>query len=161
MLHHVSVGVRNVEESVRFYDRVLATLGYERLMEFLPYAAAYGQRHPEFWVQLPADRAPATLGNGVHIAFKARSKAAVEAFHREALAVGGKDEGAAGPRPNYGPDYFGAFVRDLDGNKIEACLVPEPAVARSISAPKRKKKAAKPKRRAAKKRPAKKPRRRK
>jgi catechol 2,3-dioxygenase-like lactoylglutathione lyase family enzyme len=151
MLHHVSIGVRNVEESVRFYDRVLATLGYERLMEFLPYAAAYGQGQPEFWVQLPADRTPATQGNGAHVAFKARTKAAVEAFHREALAAGGKDEGAAGPRPIYGPDYFGAFVRDLDGNKIEACLAPEPAVAASRSAPKRKKKAAKPKRRAAKK----------
>jgi catechol 2,3-dioxygenase-like lactoylglutathione lyase family enzyme len=147
MLHHVSVGVRNVEQSVRFYDRVLATLGYERLMEFLPYAAGYGRGEPEFWVQLPADLAPATLGNGVHVAFKARSKEAVEAFHREALAAGGKDEGAPGPRPRYGPHYFGAFVRDLDGNKIEACVPPKPAAAKPSSAAKRNKKVAKRKRR--------------
>jgi len=148
VLHHVSVGVGNVEESVRFYDRVLATLGYERLMEFLPYAAAYGTTEPEFWVQLPMNRAPATLGNGVHVAFKARNHAAVEAFHRAALAAGGTDEGAAGPRPIYGPHYFGAFVRDLDGNKIEACVVHAPSAAKARSGPKRKKKkAAKPKRR--------------
>lgn len=145
MLHHVSVGVRNVEESVRFYDRVLATLGYERLMEFLPYAAAYGTDAPEFWVQLPADRSPASVGNGVHIAFEARTKEAIEAFHREALAAGGRDEGAAGPRPIYGPDYFGAFIRDPDGNKLEACLTPAPVVA-AARAPKRKKKATKAKR---------------
>ncbi len=143
MLHHVSVGVANVAEAVRFYDRVLATLGYERLMEFLPYAAAYGESEPEFWVQLPMNRAPATLGNGVHVAFKARNHAAVKAFHREALAAGGKDEGVAGPRPIYGPHYFGAFVRDLDGNKIEACVVHESPAAKASSAPKRKKKAAK------------------
>jgi catechol 2,3-dioxygenase-like lactoylglutathione lyase family enzyme len=154
-LHHVSIGVRNVQEAVQFYDRVLATLGYERLMEFLPYAAAYGNGAPEFWVQLPANRAPATLGNGVHVAFTARSKEAVAAFHREALAAGGTDEGAAGPRPNYGPDYFGAFVRDLDGNKIEACLAPEP-VAATASAKRSK---AKRKPRAAKKRKTKKRRR--
>ena len=141
MLHHVSVGVRSVEEAVKFDDRVLGALGYRRVMEFLPYAVAYGDGAPEFWVQLPADRAPATIGNGVHIAFAAPNKAAAEAFHREALAAGGKDEGAAGPRPDYGPHYFGAFVRDLDGNKLEACLVPEPLAAKTAVA--RRKKAAK------------------
>lgn len=142
MLHHVSVGVRNVEEAVKFYDRVLGTLGYRRVMEFLPYAVAYGDGAPEFWVQLPADRAPASVGNGVHIGFAARSQAAVQAFHREALAAGGKDEGAAGPRPDYGPHYFGAFVRDLDGNKLEACIVPDPPAAK-VAGARRKKKAAK------------------
>jgi catechol 2,3-dioxygenase-like lactoylglutathione lyase family enzyme len=148
MLHHVSVGVRNVEEAVKFYDRVLGTLGYRRVMQFLPYAVAYGDGAPEFWVQLPADRAPATVGNGVHIGFTARNPAAVESFHREALAAGGKDEGAAGPRPDYGPHYFGAFVRDLDGNKLEACVVPEAPAAKAGEA--RRKKAAKGRRKAAK-----------
>src|SRR5262245_55914706 len=127
MLHHVSVGVADVLRATGFYDGVLGVLGYKRVMEFLPYAVAYGADRPEFWVQLPANQAPAAVGNGVHIGFNARSKAAVEAFHRAALAAGGSDEGAAGPRPDYGPDYYGAFVRDLDGNKLEACLAPEPA----------------------------------
>jgi catechol 2,3-dioxygenase-like lactoylglutathione lyase family enzyme len=126
MLHHVSVGVSDVARATGFYDSVLAALGYKRVMEVLPYGVAYGTDKPEFWVGLPENRAPAAVGNGVHIGFKARSKAAVQAFHRAALAAGGTDEGAAGPRPNYGPDYYGAFVRDLDGNKLEACLTPEP-----------------------------------
>ena len=68
MLHHVSVGVRDVERAARFYDTVLDTLGCKRVMEFLPYAVAYGTTAPELWIQLPADRNPASVGNGVHIA---------------------------------------------------------------------------------------------
>jgi catechol 2,3-dioxygenase-like lactoylglutathione lyase family enzyme len=143
MLHHVSVGVGDVEQAARFYDSVLGTLGYKRVMEFMPYAVAYGERAPEFWVQLPSDRNPATVGNGVHIGFAASTKAAVEAFHRAAIAAGGMDEGPAGPRPDYGPDYFGAFVRDPYGNKLEACLTPEPAAAKSAGAKKKGKKKAK------------------
>jgi catechol 2,3-dioxygenase-like lactoylglutathione lyase family enzyme len=127
MLHHVSVGVADVARATGFYDSVLAALGYKRVMEVLPYGVGYGTDKPEFWVGLPENRAPAAVGNGVHIGFTARSKAAVQAFHRAALAAGGSDEGAAGPRPIYGPDYYGAFVRDLDGNKLEACLAPEHA----------------------------------
>ena len=132
MLHHVSVGVSDVARATGFYDGVLAALGYKRVMEILPYAVGYGTDKPEFWVGLPEDRAPAAVGNGVHIGFMARSKAAVQAFHRAALAAGGTDEGAAGPRPNYGPDYYGAFVRDLDGNKLEACLAEPAAPAKAI-----------------------------
>jgi len=133
MLHHVSVGVRDVERAARFYDSVLGTLGYKRVMEFLPYAVAYGDSAPELWVQLPQDRNPASVGNGVHIGFKAKSKQMIVSFHRAALAAGGTDEGAAGPRPDYGPDYFGAFVRDLDGNKLEAVLSPEAATKRQAA----------------------------
>jgi catechol 2,3-dioxygenase-like lactoylglutathione lyase family enzyme len=140
MLHHVSVGVGDVEHAARFYDSVLGTLGYKRVMEFMPYAVAYGEHAPEFWVQLPSDRNPATVGNGVHIAFAARTEAAVEAFHRAALAAGGKDEGPAGPRPDYGPNYFGAFVRDPYGNKLEACLVPEPAAEKPTGGKRKRKK---------------------
>jgi catechol 2,3-dioxygenase-like lactoylglutathione lyase family enzyme len=138
MLHHVSVGVRDVARAAQFYDPVLAALGYKRVMEFMPYGIGYGDTHPEFWVQLPADRSVATVGNGVHIGFAAKSKEAIHAFHRAALAAGGTNEGDPGPRPDYGPTYYGAFVRDRDGNKLEACLVPEPAAAKK-AAPKRKK----------------------
>jgi catechol 2,3-dioxygenase-like lactoylglutathione lyase family enzyme len=150
MLHHVSVGVGDVEQAARFYDGVLGTLGYKRVMEFMPYAVAYGELAPEFWVQLPSDRNPATVGNGVHIGFAARTKAAVEAFHRAALAAGGKDEGPAGLRPDYGPDYFGAFVRDPYGNKLEACFAPEPAVAKPTGGKKKLEKKTKKKRKRAK-----------
>ncbi len=128
MLHHVSVGVRDVARAAQFYDSVLGALGYKRVMEFMPYGIGYGETTPVFWVQLPHDRSPATVGNGVHVGFIGRSKAVIETFHRAALEAGGLDEGAPGARPDYGPHYFGAFVRDLDGNKLEAVLVAaEPA----------------------------------
>jgi catechol 2,3-dioxygenase-like lactoylglutathione lyase family enzyme len=142
MLHHVSVGVRDVARAAQFYDPVLAALGYKRVMEFMPYGIGYGERHPEFWVQLPADKSVSTVGNGVHIGFAAKSKEAIHAFHRAALSAGGTNEGDPGPRPDYGPAYYGAFVRDCDGNKLEACLVPQKARAKK-AAPKRKKAKAK------------------
>jgi catechol 2,3-dioxygenase-like lactoylglutathione lyase family enzyme len=127
MLHHVSVGVSDVARAARFYDSVLGALGYKRVFEVLPYGIGYGETKPMFWVQLPHDQSAASVGNGVHVGFIGRSKAVIEMFHRAALEAGGRDEGAPGPRPDYGPDYFGAFVRDLDGNKLEAVLVAVPA----------------------------------
>jgi len=158
MLHHVSIGVADVERAARFYDRVLQTLGYRRVLEVLPYGIGYGDQQPAFWVQLPHDQQAASTGNGVHVAFNATSEEMVRAFHRAALEAGGSDDGAPGPRPDYGPDYFGAFVRDLDGNKIEAVLVRLPAAASKKPAKKarrrvgaKKEKAAKPSGRAKKK----------
>ena len=123
MLHHVSVGVSDLARAARFYDSVLGALGYKRVMEVLPYGIGYGETTPMFWVQLPHDRNAANAGNGVHVGLVGRSRAVIESFHRAALEAGGSDEGAPGPRPDYGPHYFGAFVRDLDGNKLEAVLV--------------------------------------
>jgi len=147
MLHHVSVGVADVERAAKFYDAVLGALGYKRVMEFMPYAIAYGEAGPSFWIGLPHDQQAHSAGNGAHIGFSARTSRAVDAFHRAALEAGGTDNGAPGPRPDYGADYYGAFVIDLDGNKIEATLHPEPKPARK-AAPK--KAAKRPARKAAK-----------
>ncbi|HKD20524.1 MAG TPA: VOC family protein [Rhizomicrobium sp.] len=144
MLHHVSVGVTDVERAAKFYDAVLGTLGYKRVMEFMPYAIAYGESGPSFWIQLPANQQAASVGNGAHIGFSARTKLAVDAFHHAAMANGGMDNGAPGPRPDYGPEYYGAFVIDLDGNRIEATLHPEAKPARATAAKKAAKKAKKP-----------------
>jgi catechol 2,3-dioxygenase-like lactoylglutathione lyase family enzyme len=146
MLHHVSVGVANVERAALFYDAVLGALGYKRIMEFLPHALAYGETAPSFWVGLPHDQNSASVGNGAHVGFIARSKAAVDKFHATALTHGGSDNGAPGPRPDYGPDYYGAFVIDIDGNRIEATLVsaPKAANAKPAAKPKAKKAAARP-----------------
>jgi catechol 2,3-dioxygenase-like lactoylglutathione lyase family enzyme len=144
MLHHVSVGVSDLARAARFYDGVLGALGYKRVMEVLPYAIGYGEATPVFWVQLPHDQSAASSGNGVHIGLVGRSKAVIESFHRAALEAGGRDEGAPGPRPNYGPQYFGAFVRDLDGNKLEAVLVVAPRAQSTAPAARTKKKARKP-----------------
>lgn len=85
-----------------------------------PGAVAYGRTFPEFWVQTPIDGRPANVGNGTHFGFVANSKEAVHAFHAAALAAGGIDDGAPGPRPDYTDAYYGCFIRDLDGHKIEA-----------------------------------------
>jgi catechol 2,3-dioxygenase-like lactoylglutathione lyase family enzyme len=126
MLHHVSVGVLNVERAANFYDAALGALGYKRIAEYLPYAIGYGELRPEFWVQLPHNQNAASVGNGTHVGFIARSKDAVHKFHEAALAQGGSNNGEPGPRPDYGPEYYGAFVYDLDGNKLEATLYTMP-----------------------------------
>src|SRR5262249_18723091 len=133
----------DVERAARFYDEVLSALGYKRVMEFLPYAIAYGETAPQFWVQLPSDQQSASAGNGTHIAFIARSQAAVRAFYEAAMSAGGRAEGAPGPRPEYSPDYYGGFVRDHDGNKIEAVFyaVADTKPARTRKPAKRKTKA--------------------
>jgi catechol 2,3-dioxygenase-like lactoylglutathione lyase family enzyme len=125
MLHHVSVGVHDVERAAKFYDPVLKTLGYRRVMEFLPHAIAYGEsrERPEFWIGRPHNQQPPNSGNGVHVAFLAKSRQAVNKFHAEALKAGGSNNGEPGPRPDYGPSYYGAFIYDLDGNKVEAMLI--------------------------------------
>ena len=148
MLHHVSIGVGDVMRAAQFYDRVLQELGYKRVLEVLPYGIGYGDKQPAFWVQLPHDQRAASTGNGVHIAFNATSEEMIRAFHRAALEAGGTDDGAPGLRPDYGPDYFGAFVRDLDGNKIEAVLVRLPAAAKKKAAKKASKKSRATKRKA-------------
>jgi hypothetical protein len=93
-------------------------------MEFLPYGIGYGEtrERPEFWIQLPHNQQPAGSGNGVHVAFLARSRQVVSNFHDAALKRGGSNGGEPGPRPDYGPSYYGAFIYDLDGNKMEAVL---------------------------------------
>src|SRR6201999_3716623 len=122
MLHHVSVGVRDVARAAKFYDPVLKALGYKRVMDYSPGAIAYGESKdkPEFWIGLPHDQKLPNGGNGTHVAFTAKGKAAVNRFHDAALKAGGSNNGEPGPRPDYGPGYYGAFIYDLDGNKIEA-----------------------------------------
>lgn len=119
IVSHLSIGTNNFEAAVVFYDKVLQTLGCQQIMQH-PGAVAYGRAFPEFWVQTPIDGKPATVGNGSHIGFVATSREQVHAFHEAALNNGGTDDGAPGPRPDYGDAYYGCFVRDLDGNKIEA-----------------------------------------
>ncbi|RYF31134.1 MAG: VOC family protein [Comamonadaceae bacterium] len=119
ILSHVSLGTNDWPRAKAFYDEVLATLDIACVMEH-PGAAAYGRAFPEFWIGTPHDGGRANVANGVHIGFLATSRAQVDAFHAKALALGAQDDGAPGPRPVYGEPYYGCFVRDLDGHKIEA-----------------------------------------
>lgn len=119
IINHVSLGTNAPERALAFYDAVLPTVGAKRVFEHAG-AVAYGRQFPEFWVQAPHDGASATVGNGVHISFHATSREMVDAFHRAALAAGAEDDGPPGPRELYGPAYYGCFVRDPDGHKLEA-----------------------------------------
>lgn len=119
ILSHVSIGTNSFERAIAFYDRILSTLGCRRMMEH-PGAVAYGKKYPEFWVQIPINGQPASIGNGTHIGFIAPTKESVQAFYEAALAAGGTDDGAPGSRPDYGEPYYGCFVRDPDGHKVEA-----------------------------------------
>ncbi|WP_008308751.1 VOC family protein [Leptolyngbya sp. PCC 6406] len=119
IISHLSLGTNDFERAVAFYDLILPTLGYQCIMRE-PGAIAYGKQLPEFWIQTPINGQPATVGNGTHVGFIAPTKEAVHAFYEVALVAGAQDEGPPGPRPDYGEPYYGCFVRDLDGHKIEA-----------------------------------------
>ncbi len=118
-LSHVSLGTNDYERAKAFYSKVLGVLGYKFIMEH-PGAAAYGKVYPEFWVQTPYDGKPAAVGNGIHVGFAAESRDAVDAFFREAIAAGATPDGDPGHRHEYTEAYYVCFVRDPDGNKIEA-----------------------------------------
>lgn len=116
---HASVGTSNLVNAEAFYSAVLKTLGIALVCQY-EHAIAYGKGYPEFWVQIPYDKQPFSVGNGTHFGFVATSKQQVEDFYKVALAHGGVCAGKPGARPDYGEPYFGCFVRDLDGHKIEA-----------------------------------------
>ncbi|MFN0192634.1 MAG: VOC family protein [Aestuariivirga sp.] len=118
-ISHVSLGTNQFGEARAFYEAVLKVLGCRLLMEH-PGAAAFGRAYPEFWIQTPYDGQKATTGNGVHVGFVADSKAQVDAFFKAALEAGAVADGDPGHRHEYGEPYYGCFLRDLDGNKIEA-----------------------------------------
>ena len=119
VISHVSIGTNDYEKARAFYNDVLAALDIKIIMEH-PGAVAYGRLYPEFWVCTPHNGKPATLGNGFHMGFIATTKAQVHAFYDAAIAAGATCDGPPGPRPLYGEPYYGCFVLDLDGNKIEA-----------------------------------------
>lgn len=121
IMSHVSIGTNNFAKAVAFYDKVLKTIGAKRVHDLSEYnAIAYGKVFPEFWVQTPHDEKPAQVGNGTHFAFLAKNKEEVHSFFEAAIKMGGLSDGEPGPRPHYGQQYYGCFIRDLDGNKIEA-----------------------------------------
>ncbi|HDS0950418.1 TPA: VOC family protein [Stenotrophomonas maltophilia] len=119
MLHHLSLGVRDLHAAGRFYDAVLAALGYRRVFED-DTAIGYGLVDDEDVLCLKLRDDATAPGPGFHLAFAAQSPAQVDAFHAAAMATGGRDNGPAGLRPDYGDTYYASFVVDPDGHRIEA-----------------------------------------
>jgi len=120
MFSHVTVGSNDFARSLKFYDAVMQTLGHSQMFS-MEGAAAYGEpTGPKTWVLFPFDKAKAVPGNGMHVAYAAQTRAEVDAFFKAALENGGTSEGEPGLRDYYHPNYYGAYVRDPDGNKLQA-----------------------------------------
>lgn len=122
MFSHVTIGSNDLGAAKPFYDALLAPLGLVRHMDF-PNAVGYGPAggRPQLWVLNPLDKKAATVGNGITVGLDAADRPAVDAAYKAAMAAGGRDEGAPGIRAHYHPNYYGAYLRDPDGNKI--CVV--------------------------------------
>lgn len=127
MIDHTGLNVSNPIKSKHFYDKALAPLGYTMMMEipkeYTDGKAVFGYGVPpkaDFWVAEGTPNAP-----HIHIAFRAENRKQVDEFYKAAMAAGGRDNGAPGPRPHYHENYYGAFVLDPDGHNIEAvCHTP-------------------------------------
>jgi catechol 2,3-dioxygenase-like lactoylglutathione lyase family enzyme len=125
MITHISIGVRDIERSKRFYDAALEPLGYKCLRAARSLVGyGYGRDSIAFWVVQAERPVPADEKSGLHFCFAAPEAAAVDAFHTAALRAGGRDNGAPGLRPIYRPDYYAAFIIDPDGYRIEAYYGP-------------------------------------
>jgi catechol 2,3-dioxygenase-like lactoylglutathione lyase family enzyme len=120
MIDHVSIAVRDIKAAEVFYTALLAPLSMSKLREWPDAAIGFGKKYPEFWINRRANMAPVEADSGVHICLRATSTVAVDAFHAAALAAGGTSDGAAGLRTKYHDCYYAAFIRDPDGNRIEA-----------------------------------------
>lgn len=123
MIDHVSIPVSDLARATIFYGKLLSTLGYSKLSE-RETTTGFGKKYPEFWLNLRED---VSAPSGAHVALRARDIAAVEAFHKAALENGGVCDGPPGFREIYNPRYFAAFIRDADGNRIEAVTFVENA----------------------------------
>jgi catechol 2,3-dioxygenase-like lactoylglutathione lyase family enzyme len=119
VIDHVSVPVRDLQASAQFYAAVLGALGFTQL-ETRPATVGFGKKYPEFWINLRDGLQAAPANSGAHVCFRATSTELVDAFHAAALAGGGSSDGAPGPRPHHGEGYYAAFIRDIDGNRLEA-----------------------------------------
>ena len=120
MIDHISIAVRDIKAAEAFYTGLLAPLGLSKLREWPDAAIGYGKKYPEFWINRRSEMMPVAQDSGVHICLRAVSTGVVDAFHAAALAGGGTSDGEPGPRAEYNERYYAAFVRDPDGNRIEA-----------------------------------------
>jgi catechol 2,3-dioxygenase-like lactoylglutathione lyase family enzyme len=121
MLHHISLPVADLKRSSELYDAILSTLGYRRVCTGKDFAG-YGIEDDEDVFAIKEIKHAAAAGPGFHLAFSAPSRAAVDEFHKSALANGATDNGKPGLRAHYEPNYYAAFIMDPDGHRIEAVV---------------------------------------
>ena len=123
MIDHISIPVSNLSKSAEFYERVLEPLGLRRMVD-RENTIGFGKKYPEFWLNARVRTSPIPDDPGGHICLRAPTKEAVASFHQRALEQGGRSDGEPGERQAEMTAYFGAFIRDLDGNKVEAATFP-------------------------------------
>ncbi|WP_394821159.1 VOC family protein [Pendulispora albinea] len=139
MFSHITIGTNDLARAEAFYSHVLSPLGavlVHRDERYVGYCTGGltpdgRPRRPMFWVCLPYDGRAATVGNGTHVAFLTEARALVDAVYSIALESGARDEGRPGLRPQYHEHYYGAYFRDMDGNKIQICCHAEDAPRRT------------------------------
>jgi catechol 2,3-dioxygenase-like lactoylglutathione lyase family enzyme len=120
MIDHVSIAVSDLARATRFYEAVLGVIGYSAL-DVRGSTVGFGKTYSEFWLNARPDMDPLPANSGAHICLRVRSRELVDQFHAAALANGGTSNGAPGLRPHDGENgYYAAFIRDLDGNRVEA-----------------------------------------
>jgi catechol 2,3-dioxygenase-like lactoylglutathione lyase family enzyme len=119
MLNHISIGVSSIATAKAFYDATLKPLGYRCLSEDSA-SLGYGSERVVFWVLKSDKPVSDDAASGLHVCFDAPTTASVDRFHAAGLRRGGRDHGKPGPRPDYGPEYYAAFLKDPDGYRIEA-----------------------------------------
>ncbi len=117
MIDHVSLGVRDLERSTRFYEQVLAAIGHLPLVRGAS-TVGFGKKYPEFWLNHRPQLLP-TADSGTHVCLRAASQEQVQSFYQRALAAGARGDGAPGLRPEYTATYYAAFVRDFDEHLVE------------------------------------------
>jgi catechol 2,3-dioxygenase-like lactoylglutathione lyase family enzyme len=119
MINHVSIGVSDISRSRQFYDSTLKPLGYTCLSED-DASLGYGNDRVQLWLGVAKKPIKPDMESGLHFCFDASTRKSVDAFHKAALAAGGRDNGKPGLRADYGANYYAAFVIDPDGYRIEA-----------------------------------------
>jgi catechol 2,3-dioxygenase-like lactoylglutathione lyase family enzyme len=120
LIDHISIAVRDLKLGEAFYAALLKPLGMAKLREWPNAAIGFGKKYPEFWINCRNAMTSVADDSGVHICLRAPDSAAVDAFHAAALKAGGTSDGAPGLREQYHSSYYAAFIRDPDGNRVEA-----------------------------------------
>lgn len=126
VIDHVSLPVRDLEQSTTFYESVLSRIGFKKLV-VIPATVGFGRKYPELWLNHRPEMNERGIDDGFHVCLRARTVDAVQAFHEAAIAADGESDGAPGPRPQYSAGYYAAFIRDLDGNRLEVVTFVETA----------------------------------
>jgi len=118
VIDHVSIPVRDLEQSAEFYESVLSKIGFAKLVDARK-TVGFGRKYPELWLNHRPEMDEHGISDGFHVCLRARTIGEVQEFHEAAVALGAESDGGPGPRPQYSDRYYAAFIRDRDGNRLE------------------------------------------